>query len=219
MERHIKRRRRIIGLGGLAIGALLALIWFFASPRFLKPSTLNFDSARNLEVAEPVTITHDFDPTVANPSLSPEDVVRLQLESLQETAERPERLIVCFSLASPENRMNTGPLSRFAELIRDDAYRPLLGHQNAMIGRAKVIDGQAAVMATIIAVDDQAYAFEFLLSRYRPNGSTSGPLLAEATTMDGRQPDDDSSKCWMTDGVYPVFVADVSAVNSSGVEE
>ncbi|MGB7325933.1 MAG: hypothetical protein WBD31_13745 [Rubripirellula sp.] len=223
MEHPAKRRWRLIALTGLAIGSLLAIIWFFAMPPGLNPGTGADGTATTVDetadTSAVVTVSDDFDPTVADPTFSPEEVVRLQLASLHEAAEHPERLVECFSLASPENRLNTGPLSRFAELIRDKSYFPLLGHQNAMIGRAKVIDGHAVVMATIVAVDDKAYSFEFLLSRYRPTESTSGPLIADAAGVDERQPVDDAGMCWMTDGVYPVFVADVPPASRSGTEE
>eukprot|EP00947_MAST-08B_sp_MAST-8B-sp1_P001319 g1319.t1 len=48
--------------------------------------------------------------------LSPTDVVINQLYALQENSD--EGIAKCFAFASPENRMVTGPLDKFARMIR-----------------------------------------------------------------------------------------------------
>ena len=55
-----------------------------------------------------------------SPDLSPEDVVRIQVEALQRNDEpSPDAGIeAAFRFASPSNRRATGPLGRFSEMVR-----------------------------------------------------------------------------------------------------
>lgn len=64
------------------------------------------------------------DPSTApDPSLPPEAVVLAQLAALQQQDAR-----TAFAFASPANRESTGPVERFATMLRNPMYRPLLGH-------------------------------------------------------------------------------------------
>lgn len=126
-----------------------------------------------------------FDPTIAKPDLSPEQVVKLQLDSLRQTATDPESLIVCYSLAAPSNRIATGPIDRFARLIRLPEYRVLVGHRRALVGRAIVMEddpSQVAVFVTVTADSETPSGFRFYL---------------------GKQNEPPHAGCWMTTAVKP----------------
>ena len=56
---------------------------------------------------------------VPDPALSPGDVVRIQLEALRRNDEQDRGIAVAFRFASPANRTNTGPLSRFIAMIKE----------------------------------------------------------------------------------------------------
>ncbi|TWU46156.1 hypothetical protein Poly51_55510 [Rubripirellula tenax] len=207
-------RRRFNGIGlliGSLIGALLAIVWFAVSLQSeTGPGRSDVTGFSDVESIAPWAVD-GFDPTLARPDYSPVDVVRLQLASIRDSEKNPERLVVCYSLASPDNRRVTGPLNRFAKLFDDERYRPLLGHRSAMIGRAQIRDGVAAVMTTVIAGDGNAYAFHFLLSRHSPFEIGIGAESAVPGTTDERSPDEESEQCWMTNAVIPALQVDIES--------
>lgn len=213
----MQNRRFMVAALGLMIGAISAAIYFFAGSAFMQSSVLAVDSDDgSLQPGGENVEDSGFDPTVADPSYSPQDVVGLQLESLRYAIADPAQMRVCFSLASPENRVLTGPLSRFVNLFRGQAYRPLLGHQSAMIGKVRVRGDQADMMVSVIAEDGQSYAYQFLMSRQTPvdtldtvdevDAFSEIEPIDDVTEVDRL---DDSGKCWLTHSVYPVPVAKI----------
>jgi len=116
-----------------------------------------------------------------SPGLSPEDVVRIQVEALQRNDEpAPDAGIeAAFRFASPSNRAATGPLGRFSRMIRE-GYGDMLGFRRAEYGPMRVEGGRAVQAVTLIQPDGARSTYAFALSRQE-----GGPY-------DG---------CWMTDGV------------------
>ncbi len=112
-------------------------------------------------------------------SLSPSDVVRLQLEALAREG-GSEGIAVAFRFASPANKQVTGPLERFIDIVRAPAYRPMLGHVEASLGPVHVDGSYAAQAVEIVARDGSRHAYLFELSRQQ-GGRFEG--------------------CWMTDSV------------------
>ncbi len=116
-----------------------------------------------------------------SPELSPEDVVRIQVEALQRNDEpTPDAGIeAAFRFASPSNRQATGPLARFSQMIRG-GYGDMLGFVRAEYAPIRV-DGRRAVQAvTLVQSDGRRVTYAFGLSR-QVGGAYDG--------------------CWMTDGV------------------
>lgn len=116
-----------------------------------------------------------------SPDLSPEEVVRIQVEALQRNDEpTPDAGIeAAFRFASPSNRQATGPLARFSRMIRG-GYSDMLGFVRAEYGAIRVDGRQAVQPVTLVQADGRRVTYVFGLSRQQ-----GGPY-------DG---------CWMTDGV------------------
>ena len=114
--------------------------------------------------------------------LTPGQVVEIQVEALQFN-DRPSKdagIATTFKFASPGNRQVTGPLERFAQIVKGPGYRPLIDHRIAGYG-GMIVQGDVAIRrVTVVAADGQAIEYEFRLSR------------------------DPASNCWFTDGVVPV---------------
>ena len=72
-----------------------------------------------LLVAAPVGATH-LPQTEPDPSLSPQDVVSIQIEALQnnDTPYEDRGIEITFNFASPTNKRVTGPLERFKVMVR-----------------------------------------------------------------------------------------------------
>jgi len=127
-----------------------------------------------------------------DPSLSPEQVVRIQLEALAHNGELPEDagIRLAYRFASPGNRASTGPIDRFRELVRAPSYRALLDPARAELGEVFRDDDTAVQAVTIVGPDGRRSAYLFQLSR-----QSQGPERG----------------CWMTDAVLPVAAEESSS--------
>ena len=116
-----------------------------------------------------------------SPELSPEAVVRIQAEALQRNDEpAPDAgIATAFRFASPSNRRATGPLPRFARMIRG-GYPAMLGFERAEYEPARVVGDRAVQTVTLVQSDGRRVTYAFALSR-QSGGAYAG--------------------CWMTDGV------------------
>ncbi|MEP0546721.1 MAG: DUF4864 domain-containing protein [Rhodothermales bacterium] len=121
---------------------------------------------------------------VPSPDLTPEEVVRLQVEALQHNDEpRPDAGIeTAFRFASPSNRRATGPLARFAAMVKGPVYGDMLGFESAEYGEMRVEGDLAAQRVTLVQSDGRRVRFVFGLSK-----QTAGRCAG----------------CWMTDTVVP----------------
>ncbi len=117
-----------------------------------------------------------------DPALSPAAVVQLQLAALAKV-DQPERdagFVTVFGFASPGNRSQTGPLKRFAGLIRE-GYPAMLNHRSTTL-LPLVMQGDVAIQGVeLIDRIGVLHRYIFELSK---------------------QPDGEYKDCWMTDSVY-----------------
>lgn len=122
-------------------------------------------------------------PAGPDPALSPAAVVQLQLAALARVDQpvRDAGFAVVFGFASPGNRGQTGPLPRFAKMLRD-GYPEMLNHRSATLAPL-ISDGRTALQGVeIIDRIGVSHRYVFALSR---------------------QADGPHKDCWMTDSVYP----------------
>lgn len=144
------------------------------------------------EVAE-----HFEDPHVASPSLSPIEVVRMQVESLRATRHDPSALRVCYGLAAPSNREQTGPFEKFAQMVAESPYDALGAAESWQVGGATLEGDFAAALVTTIAADGTPNAFRFVLEK---------------------QSIDPFEDCWMTVAVQFVRVSPEASVSSTPLQ-
>ena len=123
----------------------------------------------------------DADPE-PSPDLSAADVVRIQVEALQANDDpHPDAGIeAAFRFASPGNRAATGPLPRFARMVKGPVYGDMLGFARAEYGEIALEGDRAAQRVTLVQDDGSRVTYVFTLSR-QAGGEYDG--------------------CWMTDGV------------------
>ncbi len=137
-------------------------------------------------LAAPVAANH-LPQTKPDPSLSPQDVVSIQIEALRNNDIPYENrgIEVTFNFASPANKRLTGPLERFAEMVRNPIYGPMINHRTAKY-EALVIEGETARIDVILNSNDGDYlGYRFILSRQHGN---------------------EYEGSWMTDAVIPFNV-------------
>jgi hypothetical protein len=102
-----------------------------------------------------------------SPSLSPEAVVRLQLDALRHNDEPyPNSGIeTAFVFASPAVRRVVGPFGRFSKLLRSEQYEPLLGFDRVGTTPIEVADDDARQEVTVVDHDGHETVYEFRVAR------------------------------------------------------
>ncbi len=121
-------------------------------------------------LAAPVGASH-LPQTEPDPSLSPQDVVSIQVEALgnNDTPYKDRGLEVTFNFASPANKLMTGPLERFKVMVRNPTYGPMIDHRSATFEKL-VVEGNSARIDVILTSKDGVYlGYRFFLSRQHGN--------------------------------------------------
>ncbi len=129
----------------------------------------------------------EYDEAMPNPSLSPEEVVRIQVGALGDNDNpSPDAGIeTSFRFASPANKVMTGPIERFKVMVHGPHYEPMVNHRSASFENI-VIDGDnASIDVILLTKDDTILGYRFTLSRQLGGGCPG---------------------CWMTDSVAPFTV-------------
>lgn len=133
-------------------------------------------------------VTAESSATGPRPELSPEQVVRIQIEALGNDL-TDAGIDVVFRFASPSNRALTGPLDRFKLMVKSPPYQDMLGHKKAEFGQEVRRDGVALVPVVLTTRGGERAGFMFVLSQ-QEQGECEG--------------------CWMTDSVL-IFEAPQAA--------
>ena len=119
-----------------------------------------------------------------DPALSPADVVAIQLNALQ-TNDMPGTdagIAQTWAFAHPDNKRVTGPLPRFAQMIKGPLYQILLGHRSHEIRE-------------VLATDDQV---DFAVTVTSQTGEVVGCRWSVAKAAGG-----ENAGAWMTISVSP----------------
>jgi len=111
--------------------------------------------------------------------LTPEQVVQIQLKALRHNDSSNRGIEVAFRFASPDNKIQTGPLPRFISMIQQRPYSLMLAYDNVAFSPVEIVEDRARQRVTLIG-SGRVVAYEFYLSR-----QTKGDCLG----------------CWLTDAV------------------
>lgn len=115
-----------------------------------------------------------------SPDLTPREVVQIQLHAFGNNNGEDEGIEIGFRFASPGNRRRTGPLSRFASMLKGPAYGLMLEHDRAEYAQLLVREERALQRVRLVRGETVA-VYDFYLRR---------------------QNDGDCRGCWMTEAVY-----------------
>ncbi len=121
-------------------------------------------------LAAPVGATH-LPQTEPVPSLSPRDVVSIQIEALRnnDTPYENRGVEVTFNFASPANKRMTGPLERFKVMVRNPIFGPMIDHRSAKYENLVVEDDSARIDVILISKEGVYLGYRFFLSRQHGN--------------------------------------------------
>ncbi len=141
-------------------------------------------SAAIAEKAPPVALPQ--------PSLQqqPEDVVRIVIEALANNDEpyTDAGIATTFAFASPANKVNTGPLPKFKQMVKAPTYGIMINHAEHEFSEVVLMGPQAYQMVRIKGASGAEVIFAFRLSQ---------------------QQDGEFAGMWMTDAVWPVAIGDI----------
>ena len=121
-------------------------------------------------LAEPAGATH-VPQTEPDPSLSPQDVVSIQIEALRnnDVPYEDRGIEVTFNVASPANKRMTGPFERFKVMVRSPIYGPMINHRTARYENL-MVEGDIAQIDVILNSQQGEYlGYRFILSRQHGN--------------------------------------------------
>ena len=164
----------------LVAGMLLLLIILGSSTR--TPSLAQSAGAPQQSAAPSSAPPEKGEVQEPNPKLSPEEVVKIQLQALQrnDTPTKDSGIATAFKFASPGNKEATGPLAHFVLLVKSPTYRPMLNHRSAELKTIQKSDELAHLKATLVDAQGATVVYVFILSKQRT------PPCKD---------------CWMTDAV------------------
>ncbi len=121
------------------------------------------------------------------PDLSPDQVVKMVMEAMQQNDDHDSGIETAFRFASPGNHEATGPLDRFIQMVKGPAYNPMLNFKSIDYGPIRQNADEAEQQITIVASDGTKITYVFGLSK---------------------QADRQFKGCWMTDAVIRLKGAD-----------
>jgi hypothetical protein len=99
--------------------------------------------------------------------LSPAEVVAIQLNALQanDTPETDAGIAQTWAFAHPDNRRVTGPLPRFAQMIKGPLYQILLGHRSHEIKEVSATDDQVVFAVIVTSRTGKAVAYRWSVAK------------------------------------------------------
>lgn len=130
------------------------------------------------------------DTPVPGPGLPPERVVEIQLDALQRNDEphADAGIELAWSFAHPANKAATGPLERFAAMIKNPVYRPLLNHLAHEIKRVAITGDAAVVAATVTPASGPVVFYQWRLERVA-SGPHAGAWMTAAVSSPAERGD------------------------------
>jgi hypothetical protein len=101
-----------------------------------------------------------------DPALWPAEVVAIQLDALQANeAESDAGIAQTWAFAHPDNKRMTGPLPRFAQMIKSPQYRMLLNHRSHAITEVSRTDEEAVFAVTVTTRTGEVVGYRWSVAK------------------------------------------------------
>ena len=117
-----------------------------------------------------------------NETIIPNKVVKIQLDGLKknDSGYKDQGIEQTWEFAHPTNKIFTGPLDRFKEMIKGESYKMLLNHKDHKINQ--VFADENKVIFDVIVMDNEKkyYMFKWQVEKYLKSGPLQNCWL---TTM------------------------------------
>ena len=118
-----------------------------------------------------------------DPALSPAEVVAIQLDALQanDTPEPDAGIARAWAFAHPDNKRVTGPLPRFAAMIKGPQYRMLLNHRSHAIEEVARTDDEAVFAVTVTGRTGAVVGYRWSVAKVA-EGEDAGAWMTTAVS-------------------------------------
>jgi len=127
-----------------------------------------------------------------NSNLKPFDVLMIQLNSLKNNNNqyKDSGIEQTWEFAHPNNKIFTGPLERFKQMIYSDSYKILIDHQNHKIITLNELDNKIVYKVYVLSKDKKKYYYIWQIEKVKWDGKLKN--------------------CWMTTGVSePIYLGEI----------
>jgi Domain of unknown function (DUF4864) len=112
-----------------------------------------------------------------DPALSPAEVVEIQLSALQANDTATDAGIAqTWALAHPSNKRVTGPLARFAQMIKGPQYRILLNHRAHEIKEVSRTDNEVVFAVTVTGGTGEVVGYRWSVAKVA-SGEAAGAWM------------------------------------------
>ena len=118
-----------------------------------------------------------------DPALSPAEVVSIQLSALQtnDTPETDAGIAQTWAFAHPDNKRVTGPLPRFAQMIKGPLYRILLGHRSHEIKEVSGTGDQVVFAVTVTSQTGEVVGYRWTVAKVT-EGENAGAWMTTSVS-------------------------------------
>ena len=108
-----------------------------------------------------------------NNSISPKEVVRIQLSSLKDNDQgyKDSGIEQTWNFAHPNNKRVTGPLDNFKRMIKSDSYQMMIDHLNHTITEVGSSDKWAQFEVIILDKNKIYHKFNWQVEKYTLEGT------------------------------------------------
>ena len=119
-----------------------------------------------------------------NETIIPKKVVKIQLDGLKknDSGYKDQGIEQTWEFAHPTNKIFTGPLDRFKEMIKGESYKMLLNHKDHKIEEIYNNKKIAIYDVIILGSDNFYYEFKWQVERYDGQGSLKNCWLTTAVS-------------------------------------
>tara|TARA_B100000945_G_C20336350_1_gene575084 strand:- start:140 stop:604 length:465 start_codon:yes stop_codon:yes gene_type:complete len=107
-----------------------------------------------------------------NETIKPKKVVKIQLDGLKKNDVRykDQGIEQTWEFAHPNNKIFTGPINRFKEMIKGESYKMLLNHQTHKIKKIYSEENKAIFEVVIMDSEKKYYMFKWQVEKYLKDG-------------------------------------------------
>ena len=106
------------------------------------------------------------------PEINPEDVVKIQLSSLMNNNDPYKNAGIeqTWEFAHPSNRVFTGPIQRFTQMMYAPSYAVMLDHKKHDILEVKLENNIAFFFIELTSLDGKMFGFKWTLEKVNEEG-------------------------------------------------
>tara|TARA_B100000674_G_scaffold457651_1_gene433242 strand:+ start:776 stop:1240 length:465 start_codon:yes stop_codon:yes gene_type:complete len=107
-----------------------------------------------------------------NKKIKPVEVVKIQLDGLKKNdiSYKDRGIEQTWEFAHPDNKIFTGPLDRFKQMIKGESYKMLLNHKEHKISEIYSDDNKVVFEVVVMDINKKYFMFRWQVEKYLESG-------------------------------------------------